>query len=133
MNFLKNKKTPKKFFKCYNTKLNFVFGKNLSENTFQETIRQLSPSKNIHWLDLDIFFPSFSHNEKREALVDLFGSEMKEILIRIQTDSDFAETYLGFKAFLSEEHLLPGMSHKEVNTIFVKPRRKIFSKLYFFL
>lgn len=92
---------------------------------FQEVVHQLYPSKNIHWLDLDAFFPSLSHNKKREALVELFGNDMNGIVKRIETDNDFFETYLGFKAFLSEElNFSSNMSVKSVSTILFFNRKE---------
>jgi len=74
---------------------------------YRTTIREIHPSPYIHWADLDIFFPTMTHVEKREALEAIFGTTYENLDFHIKTKSDFLELYCGFGKFMTEELTLP--------------------------
>lgn len=98
---------------------------------FREAIRNLINSELISWSDLDLFFSDLNDNDKREALVNLFGTSQEAILHRVRTDPDFHEIYCGFKRFMQEELAVPpSWSGKKVDREMATVAKKMMLRNY---
>lgn len=98
---------------------------------FKWQIRRTYVSDLISWSDLDIVFSNFEDDDKRVALVNLFGTTMENIAVEIENDSDFRETYCGFKKFMTEELILPeGIGNRHGRKIITNTARGLMMRNY---
>lgn len=76
----------------------------VTTSKFRSALREIYTSSRLHWADLDMFLPQATGDDKREALMKLFGETDMDVQRKITTEPDFRETYCGFKKFMEEEH-----------------------------
>jgi len=72
-------------------------------STYNECIHSLFKSRYLQFIGLDELFPSMNNEEKRDAIITLYGEPIEMVQAKLKRDPHFLEVYVVFKKYLTTD------------------------------